>query len=92
MQQLCEAAWGVTARSVGTEDIGTALQVVFMREGDKFESPPRHFVTPLLLQPVEVPPLVRAAVPREVGGQGQCRLFCNLRNSRHFAIARQREI
>ena len=38
VQQLCEAAWGVTAVSVGTEDIEAALQVVFMREGDKFES------------------------------------------------------
>ena len=38
VQQLCEAAWGVTARSVGTEDIEAALQVVFMREGGKFES------------------------------------------------------
>ena len=38
VQQLCEAAWGVTADSVGTDDIEAALQVVFMREGDKFES------------------------------------------------------
>ena len=38
VQQLCEAAWGVTAVRVGTEDIEAALQVVFMREGDKFES------------------------------------------------------
>ncbi len=38
VQQLCEAIWGVTAGSVGPEDIETALQVVFMREGDKFES------------------------------------------------------
>ena len=38
VQQLCEAAWGVTSGSVGVEDIDAALQVVFMREGDKFES------------------------------------------------------
>ena len=38
VQQLCEAAWGVTSGSVGTDDIEAALQFVFMREGDKFES------------------------------------------------------
>jgi len=38
VQQLCEAAWSVTSGSVGTDDIEAALQVVFMREGDKFES------------------------------------------------------
>ena len=38
VQQLCEAIWGVTSDNVGTKDIETALQVVFMREGDKFES------------------------------------------------------
>ena len=38
VQQLCEAAWGVTSGSVGGEDSDAALQVVFMREGDKFES------------------------------------------------------
>jgi hypothetical protein len=37
-QQLCEAAWGVTEESVSENDIEAALQVVFMREGDKFES------------------------------------------------------
>ena len=38
VQQLCEALWGVTSDSVAPEDIDTALQVVFRREGDKFES------------------------------------------------------
>ena len=38
VQQLCEAVWGVTSDSVETSDIEAALQVVFMREGDKFES------------------------------------------------------
>ncbi len=38
VQQLCEAAWGVTTDCVEPEDIDSALNVVFMREGDKFES------------------------------------------------------
>ena len=38
VQQLCEAIWGVTSGDVGAKDIESALQVVFMREGDKFES------------------------------------------------------
>ena len=38
VQQLCEAIWGVTSGDVGAKDIEAALQVVFMREGDKFES------------------------------------------------------
>ena len=37
VQQLCEAIWGVTSGDVGAKDIEAALQVVFMREGDKFE-------------------------------------------------------
>ncbi len=38
VQQLCEAAWSITTGNVGIEDIDPALQVVFMREGDKFEN------------------------------------------------------
>ena len=37
-KELCEVLWGVTSDSVEPEDIDTALQVVFRREGDKFES------------------------------------------------------
>ena len=38
VQQLCEAVWGVTSNLVELEAIDSALDVVFMREGDKFES------------------------------------------------------
>ena len=37
-QQLCEAVWGVTSDTVEPADIDRALDVIFMREGDKFES------------------------------------------------------
>jgi len=37
-QQLCEAVWEVTSRQVGKEDVDPAMQIVFAREGDKFES------------------------------------------------------
>ena len=38
VQQLCEAVWEVTSDGVAAKDIEAALRVVFMREGDKFES------------------------------------------------------
>ena len=38
VQQLCEAIWEVTSDGVAAKDIESALRVVFMREGDKFES------------------------------------------------------
>lgn len=37
VQQLCEAIWSVAGASVAESDIARALEVVFMREGDKFE-------------------------------------------------------
>ena len=37
VQQLCEALWSVAGKTVLESDIARALELVFMREGDKFE-------------------------------------------------------
>ena len=66
-QQLCEALWGVTSRQVVKDDINAALQVVFMREGDKFESFCEH------LSPVQFKLLT--AIARLGGREIQSRRF-----------------
>ena len=84
VQQLCEAAWGVTAGSVGTEDIGAALQVVFMREGDKFESFCER------LSPVQFKLLV--GIARQGGREIQSRAFLDEVGIGNAASARKAAI
>lgn len=67
VQQLCEAAWGVTEDGVAPGDIDAALQVVFMREGEKFEG----FCD--RLSPVQFKLLV--AIARHGGREIQSRAF-----------------
>ena len=84
VQQLCEAAWGVTAGSVGTEDIEAALQVVFMREGDKFESFCER------LSPVQFKLLV--GIARQGGREIQSRAFLDEVGIGNAASARKAAI
>ncbi len=84
VQQLCEAAWGVTAGSVGTEDIEAALQVVFMREGDKFESFCER------LSPVQFKLLV--GIARQGGREIQSRAFLDEAGIGNAASARKAAI
>jgi len=80
-QQLCEAVWGVTSDRVGKEDVDSALQVVFMREGDKFESFCER------LSPVQFKLLV--AIARLGGREIQSRRFLDEAGIGNAASARK---
>ena len=84
VQQLCEAAWGVTSDSVGVEDIEAALQVVFMREGDKFESFCER------LSPVQFKLLM--GIARQGGREIQSRAFLDEAGIGNAASARKAAI
>ena len=84
VQQLCEAAWGVTSGSVGVEDIEAALQVVFMREGDKFESFCER------LSPVQFKLLM--GIARQGGREIQSRAFLDEAGIGNAASARKAAI
>jgi hypothetical protein len=84
VQQLCEAVWGVTSDSVETEDIEAALQVVFMREGDKFESFCER------LSPVQFRLLV--GIARQGGREIQSRAFLDEAGIGNAASARKAAI
>ena len=80
-QQLCEAVWEVTSRQVEKEDVDSALKVVFMREGDKFESFCER------LSPVQFKLLV--AIARFGGREIQSRRFLDEAGIGNAASARK---
>ena len=80
-QQLCEAIWGVTAKEIGRADIDSALEVVFTREGDKFESFCER------LSPVQFKLLV--AIARFGGREIQSRRFLDEAGIGNAASARK---
>ena len=80
-QQLCEAVWGVTTESVEPEDVDAALQVVFKREGDKFESFCER------LSPVQFKLLL--AIARNGGREIQSRRFLDEADIGNAAAARK---
>ena len=84
VQQLCEAAWGVTEDRVAPEDIESALQVVFMREGEKFEGFCGR------LSPVQFKLLV--AIARHGGREIQSRAFLDEAGIGNAASARKAAI
>ena len=84
VQQLCEAIWGVTSGDVGAKDIEAALQVVFMREGDKFEGFCER------LSPVQFKLLV--GIARIGGREIQSRAFLDAAGIGNAASARKAAI
>ena len=84
VQQLCEAAWGVTEDGVAHSDIEAALQVVFMREGEKFEGFCER------LSPVQFKLLV--AIARHGGREIQSRAFLDEAGIGNAASARKAAI
>ena len=81
VQQLCEAVWGVTSGNVKIEDIEAALQIVFMREGEKFEGFCER------LSPVQFKLL--AAIARLGGREIQSRAFLEEAGIGNAASARK---
>ena len=80
-QQLCEAIWEVTSRQVGKADVEPAMQIVFAREGDKFESFCER------LSPVQFKLLV--AIARLGGRETQSRSFLDEAGIGNAASARK---